>query len=289
VIAVAAGDDTSLALRADGSVLCWGDTSLNQCSVPSSAAGVTAFGAGSVHSLAVAGQALAQTVTAGASVLLTSGTLGKAMAAYQWQFNGTNIFGATNAVLAFDSVSWANSGTYQVVVSNALGTATGEPISLTVQTPFQFDTVTLSYSPGNGGMKMRVIGSSGMNPVVIYASTNLLDWQAIYTNPPSAGPIDFTDAQALVLPQRFYRAVETAVAIPSIAPWFSSMALAGGQVQMVLNSQTGFLYSIQFSSDLVHWATLTNLAPSSINVTITDPAPISDERRFYRAVAPPVP
>jgi len=56
-----------------------------------------------------------------------------------------------------------------------------------------------------------------------------------------------------------------------------------------MNSQTGFLYSIQFSTNLLHWATLTNLAPGSISVAITDPAPISHERRFYRAVTPPVP
>jgi hypothetical protein len=130
------------------------------------------------------------------------------VANYQWQFNGTNIVGATNAALVFGYVSWVNSGTYRVVVSNALGSVTGQPINLSVQTPFQFDKNSFSYLPDNGTIRMRLIGSFGVNSVVIYASTNLLDWQAIYTNVPSVGPIDFTDAPPLTFPQRFYRAIE---------------------------------------------------------------------------------
>lgn len=285
VIAIAAGDDHSLALRSDGSLICWGDTSLNQGSVPSSATSVAAIGAGGAHSLAVIRHAFATTVHAGQSAMLTSGSLGKAMATYQWQFNGTNISGATNIALVFGSVSWVDSGIYQVIVSNASGTVTGPPITLNVQTPV---LSALGYSPDTG-VKIRLIGSSGVNPVVIYASTNLLDWQPILTNAPSVGPIDFTDPQSLVLPQRFYRAVEVAGLIPTVAPWFSSAALVGGRMQMVLNAQAGFLYSIQFSSDLVHWATLTNLAFTTTTMTITDPAAISNPGRFYRAVTPPPP
>ncbi len=289
VIAIAAGDDHSLALRSDGSLISWGDTSLNQCLVPSAATGVAGIGAGGAHSLAVIGHAFARTVHAGESAMLTSGSLGKAMATYQWQFNGTNISGATNIALVFGSVSWVDSGIYQVIISNALGAVTGPPITLAVQTPFQFDRSACGYSAGAGGARMRLIGSSGVNQVVIYASTNLLDWQPIHTNAPSVGPIDFTDPQSLVLPHRFYRAVEVAGAIPSVAPWFSSAALVGGRMQMVLNAQAGFLYSIQFSSNLVHWATLTNLAFNTTAMTITDPAAISNPARFYRAVTPPPP
>jgi len=284
VIAVAAGDDHSLALRSDGSLICWGDTSLNQCLVPSAATGVATIGAGGAHSLAVIGHAFATTVHAGESAMLTSGSLGKAMATYQWQFNGTNIVGATNAALVLASASWADAGIYQVTVSNALGTVTGPPISLSVP-PFRFDRSARSAD----GTTLRLVGSSGVNQVVIYASTNLLDWQPIHTNAPSVGPIDFTDPQSLLLPQRFYRGVEVAGAIPSVAPWFSSAALVGGRMQMVLNAQAGFLYSIQFSSDLVHWATLTNLAFNTTAMTITDPAAISNSGRFYRAVTPPPP
>ena len=290
VTAIAAGDNTCLALRANGSVICWGDTSWNQCSVPPEAAGVSAIGAGSVHNLAVIGRTGTRMVSAGGSVLLTSGTLGKGRAAYQWQCNGTNILGATNAALVIASAAWADSGVYRVVVSNALGAVTGQPISLALQTPLQFVKAALAYSPAMGAMGMRLIGSYGVNPIVIYASTNLVDWQPIYTNAPSVGPIDYLDAQPQVLGRRFYRAAEVAVALPTASPLqILTASLVRSQMRMVVNGQAGFVYSIQSSSDLDHWTTITNVPFSGISRNITDPAAISNQRRFYRAVTPPAP
>jgi alpha-tubulin suppressor-like RCC1 family protein len=290
VTAIAAGDNTSEALRADGSVVCWGDTLWNQCYVPLDATGVSAIGAGGVHSLAVIGRPSARTISAGGSVLLTSGTLGKGRAAYQWQCNGTNILGATNAALVIDSASWSNSGVYQVVVSNVLGVVMGQPISLTVHTPLQFDRTVLGYSPGNGSMRMRLFGSCGINPIVVYASTNLSDWHPIYTNVPSMGPIDFIDAQSQGRQRRFYRAAEVAVGIPTASPLrFLTASLVGGQLRMEVHGQAGFVYSVQSSSDLHQWTTLTNVAFSGLDLTVSDPAAGSNGRRFYRAVTPPSP
>ena len=209
VLAIAAGDDHSIALRSDGSVVAWGNTNFNQSLVPTMTTGVAAIGAGSVHSLAVIGQSITRNIAAGQSVIFTSGSLGKGLANYQWQFNGTNMIGATNAALVLGNVSWVNSGIYRVTVSNAFGTVKGQPMSLNVQTPFQFDNNSFSYLPNNGGIKMRLIGSSGVNPIVIYASTNLLEWDAIFTNVPIVDPVDFTDSPPLVFPRRFYRAIES--------------------------------------------------------------------------------
>ena len=41
---------------------------------------------------------------------------------YQWEFNGTNITGATSSALAISNVVATNAGTYTLVVSNAFGT-----------------------------------------------------------------------------------------------------------------------------------------------------------------------
>jgi hypothetical protein len=51
--------------------------------------------------------------------------------AYQWQWNGMNLAGATNAVLAFRAAT-ANVGNYSVMVSNELGSVTvGATLALT--------------------------------------------------------------------------------------------------------------------------------------------------------------
>jgi hypothetical protein len=51
---------------------------------------------------------------------------------YQWQFNGTNILNATNALYAIPSVGTNNAGNYSVVVTNAAGAVTSSNAALTV-------------------------------------------------------------------------------------------------------------------------------------------------------------
>jgi uncharacterized delta-60 repeat protein len=45
-------------------------------------------------------------------------------ASYQWRLYGTNILGATNATLTLSNLSFAQAGTYSVVISNAFGAVT---------------------------------------------------------------------------------------------------------------------------------------------------------------------
>ena len=59
---------------------------------------------------------------------------------YQWQFNGTNLPNATNALLTLTNVTFNQSGAYRVVVSSLLGTATSPAATLSVlPTPFSED------------------------------------------------------------------------------------------------------------------------------------------------------
>jgi len=44
--------------------------------------------------------------------------------------------------------------------------------------------------------------------VTIYASTNLVDWDALLTNPPVTGGLQFIDLGATNWRMRFYRASE---------------------------------------------------------------------------------
>ena len=52
--------------------------------------------------------------------------------AYQWQFNGTNIAGATNSTLAFENIQAASAGGYRVTVSNAYGVTVSSSAVLVV-------------------------------------------------------------------------------------------------------------------------------------------------------------
>ena len=58
------------------------------------------------------------------------------------------------------------------------------------------------------GFSLQLGGLNGSGPVVIYASTNLVSWTPIYTNPPVIGSLQHVDSTATNLPMRYYRAVE---------------------------------------------------------------------------------
>ena len=139
-VAIAAGSSHNLALRSDGTVVAWGNNSSGQTNVPVGLGKVVALAAGQSHSLAlvsdgplvVATQPLNQTTYAGMTAVFTANVLGLRPLVYQWQFNGTNIDGATNALLTLINVQPTNTGSYNLVISNAFGTITSSNASLTV-------------------------------------------------------------------------------------------------------------------------------------------------------------
>ena len=73
-----------------------------------------------------------QTVAAGSNATFTALAAGSAPLRYQWRFFGTNLPGATNAVLVRSNVTAAFAGNYFLVVTNTLGAATSSVATLTV-------------------------------------------------------------------------------------------------------------------------------------------------------------
>jgi uncharacterized repeat protein (TIGR03803 family) len=92
----------------------------------------------------------------GATAVFAVSLGGTAPFGYQWQFNGTNLLNATNALYSIPSVGTNNAGNYSVVVTNAAGSATSSNAALTVvlspqsQTNYAKSTATFTataFSP----------------------------------------------------------------------------------------------------------------------------------------------
>src|ERR1017187_7144269 len=147
VVAIATGDYHSLALRGDGTVVAWGAGTTNsgksqhygQSIVPTHLTDVAAIAAGDYHSLALVNDGLPLVMPpvkrmtySGMPVVLNGTAPGAPPLSYQWQFNGTNIAGATRAWLTLTNVQLADAGNYCVVVSNAWGTTISTNTMLTV-------------------------------------------------------------------------------------------------------------------------------------------------------------
>jgi len=106
--------------------------------VPSSAPVITQEPTGSLNLLA------------GATLDANISVVGNPPFVYRWFFNGgaQPIFIATNSsTLSLSGLVSADSGTYTVLVSNAVGTIAGSPISVTITAPTPYDQVLLQLNP----------------------------------------------------------------------------------------------------------------------------------------------
>jgi hypothetical protein len=73
-------------------------------------------------------------------------------------------------------------------------------------TPVAFVTTRGSLTLSGGKFTMELTNLTWQGPVVIYASTNLLQWVPIYTNPSGYDTATIIDSNAGSYPRRFYRA-----------------------------------------------------------------------------------
>ena len=80
----------------------------------------------------ITSQPASATVLAGGTATFAVMANGTKPLSYQWQFNGTNLNLATNSSLAVGNAGAVNAGLYQVLVTNAYGSATSSVATLTV-------------------------------------------------------------------------------------------------------------------------------------------------------------
>ncbi|HVM47833.1 MAG TPA: LamG-like jellyroll fold domain-containing protein [Candidatus Acidoferrum sp.] len=152
VVAIAAGYDHSLALRSDGTVVTWGATNTyGRNLIPPGLTNVIGIGCGYYHSLAVLGdgspfiklQPANRAALIGTSTNFVAMAVGSQPLHFQWQFNGTNLSGATSSLFTLSSVQAPNAGGYRVVITNVYGAVTSSVAPLTTLVPLG---QALSYS-----------------------------------------------------------------------------------------------------------------------------------------------
>ena len=74
------------------------------------------------------------------------------------------------------------------------------------QAPSAF--IPANCGPTNGGFRVSIGGFSTHGSVIIYASSNLVSWSPVFTNPATSGTVQFTEAGLSSYARRYYRALE---------------------------------------------------------------------------------
>jgi hypothetical protein len=178
VTAIAGNGSHNLALGNGGNLVAWGDGTWGQTNIPPGITNITRIAVGPTTSLAIVSvldgspiitsHPFQLTAFTGESPAFTVSAEGTPPLACQWQFQGTNIPGATNFLLQLTNAQLTNAGSYRAIITNSFGSATSLSASLTVtasppivtfqipnQTVFSGSSVTLSLPiPATGSLPL---------------------------------------------------------------------------------------------------------------------------------------
>lgn len=105
-----------------------------------------------------------QTVVTGANVSFSVSASGSGTLSYQWSRNGTPLAGASLPTLSLNNVQPVQAGNYTATITNAGGSVTSNPATLTVQPPPNFPVITqhpASQSVSVGGTIALSVVASG--------------------------------------------------------------------------------------------------------------------------------
>ena len=111
--------------------------------------------------IAITSDPASRTVKAGDRVSFVVANSGTAPA-YQWRFDGTDIFDATNSYYTLTNADLTNNGSYSVVITNTVNAQTSAPAVLTVSaTNLQlFETNLIVVRVGDGAQTLSTSGNS---------------------------------------------------------------------------------------------------------------------------------
>lgn len=138
----------------------------------------------------------------GTSTTFNVAATGNGTLFYQWQKNAISIPEATNASYTISSVTNSDAAAYRCQVWNFMGYRTSLAATLTVPTTNAPTIASAAY--GDGNFQLQVTGDVGPN-YIIQASTNLTDWESLYTTNPAVMPFNWIDLNASNHPARFFR------------------------------------------------------------------------------------
>jgi hypothetical protein len=194
-------------------------------------------------------------VTAGATGGLSVTTTG-APAHFQWQFNGTNILGATNASLLLGDFHAGKAGRYAVIIQSASGWQTSAVVGVSL-------LPRLSLMPDVAGVVLNWDGDFTLQTV------ERLDgpFADVFTG---AGP--HTNSFVGGEPERYFR---LRVPSPEVLGTMQS-----GEFALTLRGSPGRRYIVEASTNLVLWQPqMTNVFPFTLEDSTSATAP----QKFYRA------
>ena len=205
--------------------------------------------------------------------------------AVQWRRDGTPLLGAVSRELVLTDLELEDAGLYDVVATNAAGTATSEPASLTVgQAPeFTLEPMDVSATAGD-----RVTFSA----LATGAPAATYQWRRDGLLISGAVDPDFTIASVTALHAGTYtvvasNALGTATSAPAVLSvrhdLLSARMTADGSLEVTLHGAGGGSFLIETSNDLVSWDFFLRFDDVASERVFQAPIDAANRARYYRA------
>ena len=232
-------------------------------------------------------QAVNGNLAAGNNLVISALAGGAYRAGFQWQKNGMNVDGATNATLTVAGATAGDSGNYSVVFSTSSGTVTSSvtPVSVLASPKILVGPVS---------QKILVGATAGFGVIATGSALNF-QWQFNGQNLPGATNANLTLAGAQAAQSGQYavrvgNAVGTQTAAPAVLAvitpplvmdMLSSAPQADQTLQLTLNVEPGFVYELQATTDFVQWDSIANVTANGL-LDFIDTDSTNHLSRFYR-------
>jgi hypothetical protein len=233
-----------------------------------------------------------QIVVAGSNAVFSVLAGGTPALGYQWRFNGTNALSATTPTLTIANAQLNNVGGYQVVVTNAYGSATSAVATLTMGWPPQIilqPTNQAVFVSSNATFAATATGTAPLAYQWWFNGTNALT--------STSATLTLTNVQLMnaggyhVVVTNNYGRATSLVARLSVAlpPLFQSVSVRNGTLTMTWNGATGFTYLLQYKTNLaqLYWSNSSSPIFATNNLVTGYDALSPDRQRFYRVTLVP--
>jgi len=229
----------------------------------------------------------------GESVSFRAEALGWPPPAYQWQFNGVDLDGATSSVLVLSNLDESMAGEYSVVASNAKGMVASAPTKLAVVAPPGMDGSGLPQILVEPASAVQRPGNDVVLAVTAVSSTPLT-YAWLFNGTPIVGATNaalaITNLSVGNLGTYTVQISNSAGTITSAPATVAFPSPPNVQAAWAANG-SGLLLEylaynrpshIEVSTDLAHWTALYNLLPQPDPVVILDDSATANPSRFYR-------
>ena len=233
------------------------------------------------QALRIVEQATDQAIPLGESTTFSVVASGAGPINYQWQHNGADISGATNAVLNLTSVSQADEGSYKVRIENPVKKITSEEVHLCVRSSDDKTVKIVSARMLTGGKTARVLvcGPLGVTGIV-HRSRDLKTWVPMGTVTFASTFAEYFDQEAGEDSWRFYKIAPTPPNIKKITQ------TPDGHLTVETDGGEGFKVFVSVSTKLAEWTVISTNVVSEGKIEFDDPQAGDRQHRFYKIGIP---